>query len=213
MINHYTQAHFDRSALINIDTQNDFTLDGAPGFIAGTLEVIPNMQRLLRLYRKKGLLIIHVVRLYLDDGSNVDLCRRASIENGHHMITPGSDGAELVSEIRPSENSRLDAQKLLGGEFQAIGDQEYVMYKPRWGAFYQTRLEEFLRVHDIDTLVFCGCNYPNCPRTSMYQASERDFRAVLVRDAVSQLYARGEKELSNIGIGLLDTQELEKILA
>jgi nicotinamidase-related amidase len=57
-------------------------------------------------------------------------------------------------------------------------------------------------------VVFCGCNFPNCPRTSIYEASERDFRVVLVRDAVSGLYERGEQELLNIGVQLMTTGEV-----
>lgn len=64
-----------------------------------------------------------------------------------------------------------------------------------------------------DTLVFTGCNYPNCPRTSIYEASERDFRVVLVKDAISQLYPKGEEEMKNIGVSLLTTNALEELLA
>jgi nicotinamidase-related amidase len=56
--------------------------------------------------------------------------------------------------------------------------------------------------------VFCGCNFPNCPRTSIYEASERDFRVVLAADAVSGLYERGREELTNIGVGLMETAEV-----
>jgi nicotinamidase-related amidase len=60
----------------------------------------------------------------------------------------------------------------------------------------------------VSTLLFCGCNFPNCPRTSIYEASERDFRVVLVRDAVSGLYERGEQELANIGVSVVDGSEV-----
>ena len=61
----------------------------------------------------------------------------------------------------------------------------------------------------MDTLVFCGCNFPNCPRTSIYEASERrDFRVVLARDALSGLYERGERELAAIGVLLLESAEV-----
>jgi nicotinamidase-related amidase len=53
--------------------------------------------------------------------------------------------------------------------------------------------------------VFCGCNFPNCPRTSIYEASERDFRTVIVEDAISGLYERGHQELINIGVAALTT--------
>jgi nicotinamidase-related amidase len=80
------------------------------------------------------------------------------------------------------------------------GEQEWVMYKSRWGAFYKTDLEQFLRDRGIDTIVFTGCNFPNCPRTSMYEASERDFRVVMVADSMSQVYKKGIQEMSSIGV-------------
>lgn len=211
-MNKYTEPCFTNSALITIDTQNDFTLDNAPAQIAGTKEVIPNMVRLLDFYRKKGLPIIHVIRLYLTDGSNVDICRRQVIEEGKEIAAPQSEGAELVSDLKPDLSIKLNADELLSGEVQRIGSNEFIMYKPRWGAFYGTRLEEFLKERKLDTLVFSGCNYPNCPRTSIYEASERDFRIVLAKDAISQLYPKGEEEMKNIGVRLLETDEIERLL-
>jgi nicotinamidase-related amidase len=49
-------------------------------------------------------------------------------------------------------------------------------------------------------VVFVGCNFPNCPRTSIYEASERDFRIVVVSDALSGLDERGIKECRAIGV-------------
>lgn len=209
----YTDPRIAKSVLITIDTQNDFTLDDAPAQIVGTANVIPNMARLLESYRKKGMPIIHVVRLYLRDGSNVDLCRKQAIEEGKEIVAPESDGAELVDELKPDTSIKLNADMLLSGEMQQISDNEFVMYKPRWGAFYGTALEEFLKEHEVDTVVFSGCNYPNCPRTSIYEASERDYRVLLVKDAMSQLYPKGEEEMHNIGVSLLNTNEIESILA
>jgi hypothetical protein len=55
----------------------------------------------------------------------------------------------------------------------------------------------------------CGCNFPNyCPRTTIYETSERDFRIVLVKDAISLIYdIRGLQELQNIGVSLMNTDE------
>jgi nicotinamidase-related amidase len=54
----------------------------------------------------------------------------------------------------------------------------------------------------VTTLVFAGCNFPNCPRASIYEASERDFHIVLASDAISGFYERGAAELTNIGVTL-----------
>jgi nicotinamidase-related amidase len=98
----------------------------------------------------------------------------------------------------------LDHELLLSGELQQVGPCEHVMYKPRWGAFYHTKLERHLRNTSSDTTVFAGCNFPNCPRTSIYEASERDFRIVLVRDALSGLDEQGVKECRAIGVEVRD---------
>jgi nicotinamidase-related amidase len=212
-MDHYTEPRWNRSALLTIDVQREFTIPGAPALIPGTQEIIPAIQRLVGAYRSAHLPIIHVIRLYLPNGSNVDLCRRAKIESGGRVVVPGTEGSQIVSELLPSPSVRLDEVNLLAGEIQSIGDQEWILYKPRWGAFYKTQLGEYLRQLEVNTLVFSGCNYPNCPRTSMYEASERDFRVVLVEDAVSGLYDRGLQELRGIGVNVVTTDECVRNLA
>ena len=83
-----------------------------------------------------------------------------------------------------------------------------MLYKSRWGAFYQTQLEAFLHQLQVNTLIFGGCNFPNCPRTSIYEASERDFRLVLAQDAMSGLYERGLQELRGIGVTIALTDQI-----
>jgi nicotinamidase-related amidase len=196
----YTSPNWNTSILITIDTQNDFTLPNAPAEIKGTANILPKMKILLEAFREKGLPILHVIRLYKEDGSNVDLCRKEAIEKGAKIVTPDTVGAELVKEIRPSNYKSLESEYLLSGGFQSIGQKEWVMYKSRWSAFYKTDLEQFLHNQGVDTLVFTGCNFPNCPRTSMYEASERDFRVVMVADSISQVYEKGIQEMTDIGV-------------
>lgn len=206
----YTEPHWSRSALITIDTQNDFALAGAQAEIPGTSAILPTMKKLVEAYRQAKQPIIHVIRLYKEDGSNADLCRREALEKGAAWVLPGGTGAELVDDLKPSKNSCLDSELLLNGHFQQLGAFDWVMYKPRWGAFYQTNLEAFLVERGIDTLVFSGCNFPNCPRTSMYEASERDFRVVMSADAISGVYEKGLQEMQNIGVSVLSSDEIIK---
>ena len=48
---------------------------------------------------------------------------------------------------------------------------------------------------------------PNCPRTTIYEAGERNFKAILVGHTVSGLYRKARKELLNIGVHLCSTGE------
>ncbi|WP_207944880.1 cysteine hydrolase family protein [Actinomadura rubrisoli] len=207
----YTGPHADTAALILIDVQRDFFEEDAPARIEGTSEAIPAMAELASAFRAKGLPIVHVVRLYLPDGSNADMVRRHAIENGARVVRPGSPGAQVAPELLPAK-AELDDEILLKGGFQAVGPREHIMYKPRWGAFYGTALEGHLRDAGADTLVFAGCNFPNCPRTSVYEASERDFRAVLVADAMSGVYDRGAAECRRIGVPVWNVAETVKWL-
>lgn len=142
----------------------------------------------------------------------MDLCRRKVIEDGLNFVVPDSNGAELVREIKPMNSPRLNGDLLLSGRFQSLGDYDWVMYTPRWGAFYQTQLEEFLVERGIYTLIFTGCNFPNCPRTSMYEASERDFKVVMTADTISGVYDQGIWELRNIGITVLNSDDIIRYL-
>jgi nicotinamidase-related amidase len=203
----YLAPDFGSAALITIDTQVD-TLDGEPLEIPGTSDAVPRIAALGAGFRDAGRPIVHIVRLYLEDGSNVDLCRRAAVEEGAPILAPGSRGTQLAPGLTESADFALDPEELLAGRPQEAGPGEVVIYKPRWGAFYGTPLEDHLRRNDVSTVIFCGCNFPNCPRTSIYEASERDFRVVLAEDAISGLYDRGREELQGIGVQVMQVAEV-----
>ena len=209
MTDPYTRPLPGSAALVLVDVQRDFYADEAPLPIEGTKEAIPAMASLVTEFRRRAMPVVHVVRLYRPDGSNADMVRKQAIEQGARFAVPGSAGSQIAPELLPNP-VELDHELLLSGEVQQIGPREHVMYKPRWGAFYRTKLEQHIRDTGCDTLVFAGCNFPNCPRTSIYQASERDFRIVLVSDALSGLDDRGIKECRAIGV---DVRNLSATLA
>ncbi len=133
---------------------------------------------------------------------------------GARVLIENTSGCELADELLVDPSVSLDHQKLLSGSIQKVSTNEVIIYKPRWGAFYQTPLDAHLKSLNVSTLIFIGCNYPNCPRTSIYQASERDYKIVLVEDAVSGLYPIGLTEMKNIGVFLMKSSDvLARILS
>jgi nicotinamidase-related amidase len=204
----YTEPDFSSAALITIDTQRD-TLDGQSLEIPGTSAILPKMKKLLDAFRESNKPVIHVIRIYKLDSSNADLCRKGLIERGEKFLIENESGSNLADELLPDKNIKLDTAKLLSGGIQKVSKNEVIIYKPRWGAFYKTPLENFLREMKINTVIFCGCNFPNCPRTSIYEASERDFKIILASDAVSGLYERGINEMKNIGVTVLPVDDIK----
>jgi nicotinamidase-related amidase len=208
MTDKFTSADWRNAALLTVDTQNDFTLTNSPFAITGTFEIVPKMRQVLHAFRSTHKPIFHVIRIYNSDGSNVDLCRRRAIaELGRKLVITGTQGAELVDELKPSSKLKLDTGLLLKGKLQQVARKEWIMYKPRWGAFYATPLEKHLRELNTNTVVICGCNFPNCPRTTVYEASERDFQVVLITDATSNIYEQGLQELDKIGVELIKSDD------
>lgn len=193
----YTAPHWHRAALVIIDMQRDFA-DGTSA-VAGTERIVGAVARLAEAFRHAHRPIAHVVRFYEPFGSDVDPVRRARVESGAQIAAPGTTGAQIVPELLGS-GVRLDADLLLTGAPQQVGPREIVLYKPRWSAFYRTELEAWLRENGCDTVVVAGCNLPNCPRATLFDASERDLRAVAVADALSQTTAERLADLKSIGV-------------
>lgn len=167
------------------------------------------MARLAAAFRAAGRPVIHVVRLYVPGGSDVDAVRRATVELGARIAAPRSDGAQIPPELLPGASPvALDADLLLSGRPQRITERESVLWKPRWSAFYRTDLDGLLRDDGVDTVVVAGCNLPNCPRATLFDASERDYRTVVVTDAVSQVTDARVDDLELIGVRALTATEL-----
>ena len=129
-----TAPRFESAALITIDVQCD-TLDGQPLEIAGTSACLPNIARLCEAFRDGGHPIVHVVRLYKEDGTNAELCRQTLVTGPVPVLRPGTLGRRLASEILPDNAPELDDELLLRGQLQPVGPNEDVMFKPRWARF------------------------------------------------------------------------------
>ena len=89
--------------------------------------------------------------------------------------------------------------------FQKIGANEWAFYRPRWGAFHDTKLETVLRARGISTLVVCGLNYVTGVRATVYEASARDFRIIVVPDATCGAEDQGVRDLARLGVYLMDS--------
>lgn len=199
----YTAPERGRAALLTINAQRDFITDGSPLRACGVGSAVPVIDRLTRAARAQGLPILHAVRLYRPDGSNVDSFRRQAVEEGLRVLMPGTLGAELIEAVKPSTEVRLDAGRLLQGDLQQIGANEWALYKSRWGAFHQTPLEQHLKSLGVTTLVVCGFNFSTSGRATLYEAGARDFRVVLVPDALSGAREEAIAELGRIGVYLM----------
>jgi nicotinamidase-related amidase len=132
------------------------------------------------------------------------ICRRTLVRERGTVLSPDTPGVEVVPSLLPRP-FEYDWERLLEGRPIELGEREWIMYKPRWSAFQGTGLRDLLDDHGVTTVVVDGCNYPNCPRSTVYDATAQDFRTVFVADATSGTYEQGMSELINIGVNVVDT--------
>jgi ureidoacrylate peracid hydrolase len=83
-------------------------------------------------------------------------------------MAPGAPGTEF--------DPCLDAQP---------GDLEIV--KPRYSAFFGTRLDEILRGRGIDTVVVLGLTTNVCVQSTARDAWQRDYRTITLDDCCAEI--------------------------
>lgn len=203
LVAYYCVPDRAKVALLTISAQEDFLRPDSPIRASGAVCAKPALHRLVNGCRRHDVPIFHAMRLYRPDGSNVDACRRQAVEEGLRVLMPGSLGAELLDELKPDPEARLNPCRLLKGRFQELGPREWAFYRPRWGAFHATDLELRLRDLGVTTVILCGLSFTTGVRATVFEASARDFRIVVIPDALANTNDDGVRELGRLGIYLM----------
>lgn len=161
---------YTNTALIVIDMQKAFIEAESPLCIAGAKSTIPACASAIEAARSKGIPVFFVKRQYRENGSDVELTRYDKWKNGK-PLAPGSHGP--LSEEFPVELTP--------------GEDDYVIVKPRWSAFFGTELDIILRRLQIRTVVLTGTTTPNCIRTTCYDANSLEYNVVILEDCCSSM--------------------------
>lgn len=150
-----------RTALIVVDMQNDFVKDGGSLVVPDAEETIPAIRRLLDLARESGMKVVFTQ----DTHGHGD--PEWEIWPAH--VHEESWGWRIVDELEPREN-------------------ELVIRKVRYDAFYGTHLDHFLRLWGVDTVIICGTVANICVHYTAASAALRWYRVIVPRDATSALH-------------------------
>lgn len=204
----HTGVHLDRAVIMTIDCQGDWIDPEQPYGIPAASAVVPALSQLLETAREAGTPIVHVVRIYTGDKDNADRCRRTLLGGGTRHCAPGDPGTELIEALRPEGYASLDCSALLVGQVQQIGPDEVVVYKPRFGAFSQPHLDDYLMSRQIDSVIVCGISFPRCVISTLLGAIDLDLRVGLVTDATSEVIDEQLAYLSGVGIEQFEVSEL-----
>jgi nicotinamidase-related amidase len=171
------------TALVMIDFQRDFVYPGGFGEALGNdtsplLEALPPAERVLKACRAAGIFVIHTREGHRPDLSDLPPSKkvrgRGSVTIGDvgpmgRILVRGELGHDIVEEVYPIEG-------------------EPIIDKPGKGAFYATDLDAILKMKGIRQLVVCGVTTEVCVHTSVREANDRGYDALVLADCVGSYF-------------------------
>lgn len=171
------------AALVIIDMQRDFVEPGGFGETLGNdvsrlQAIVPACQAVLHAWRRAGGLVVHTREAHRPDLSD---CPPAKRLRGKPSLRIGDEGpmGRILIAGEPG-NQIIDALAPRPGEI--------VLDKPGKGAFYATPLHNLLQQAGVTQLVFMGVTTEVCVQTSMREANDRGYDALLLEDCTESYF-------------------------
>lgn len=179
-----------RTALLVIDMQRGFLDPGEAMEVPPAREIIPRIQALLTLFREKRLPVIFTEFAYsqavpLLVGELHPEHKRALPGNPRGFGRPssscleGEDNVHTISDLAPRPG-------------------ELVIRKRWYDAFNATPLDGALRARGVTSLVLTGTMTDICVLASVVGAFNREYRVVVVEDAVATLWPETQRATLDI---------------
>jgi len=166
-----------------VDFQRDFVYPGGFGESLGNdtsflLKAVGPAKKVLEACRAAGLFVIHTREGHRADLSDLPPAKRERGRPKIHigdegpmgrLLVRGEYGHDIVEELYPIEG-------------------EPIVDKPGKGAFYATDLDAILKMKGIKKLVVCGVTTEVCVHTSVREANDRGYDALVLSDAVGSYF-------------------------
>ena len=175
-----------KTALLVYDVVNEMADAGGAFYDPSVSRVLSPIQRMLSSCRTMGIPVFYTVPA--SEGPE-DMGIMATFYPelaARGLFRTGSRGSEVHSSIKPEK-----------------GDT--VLAKPRYGAFYGTRLHQILRRKGIDTILLCGISTQVGCSTTAREAASRDYRVVMVKDACLS------RPIADQGWGPVSAEDVERV--
>jgi len=150
-----------RTAVVVVDMQNDFVRPQGKLHVPAAQDIVGPIVRLLEKARRAGVLVIYTQDLHGPEDPEYHIW-------GEH-VKAGTWGAEIIDELAPQP-------------------EDEIVPKPRYDAFYASRMEDLLRTHPhIDTLVITGTVTNICVLHTAGSAALRWYKVIVPKDGVAAL--------------------------
>jgi nicotinamidase-related amidase len=171
-------AHDDvpasKTALVVVDLQNYFMVPGQQAEIPLSREIVPNVNRLARVLRERGGLVVWIRTMFTEE-------TLTSISHFHRV---------LMTPERQARRAAALSEGAFGAELYHeldVRPEDLVVKKTRYSAFIQgaSNLEALLRQRGISAVLIAGTTTETCCESTARDAMMLDFRTTMISDATA----------------------------
>ena len=171
------------TALVIIDMPRDFIEPGGFGESLGNdvsllSAIVPACQAVLAAWRAAAGVVVHTREAHRADLSD---CPPAKRNRGNPLLRIGDVGPMGRILVAGEPGNQIIAAL-------APLPDEIVIDKPGKGAFYGTPLHSLLGQQGITHLIFMGVTTEVCVQTSMREANDRGYDALLLSDCTESYF-------------------------
>lgn len=149
-----------KTALIIVDMQNDFAHQNGKLFVPESRKIIAPIRSLIDRARKSGVQIIYTMDTHIKNDPEFMIW-------GEHTVE-GTWGWRIIDELKPDEDDIL-------------------IRKMKYDAFYGTPLDYILRSRKIDSLVITGTVSNICVLHTAGSAALLGYKIVIPIDAIASI--------------------------
>ena len=155
------------TAVVVVDMQNGFCRPDGSLYAPGSEAAIEPCAEIVSEAREAGASVVFTRDVHPPEQFEGNHYYDEFDRWGEHVVE-GTDGTEIVEELD-------------------VREDDLVVEKHTYDAFHRTELEGWLDAHGIDDLLICGTLANVCVLHTAGSAGLRDYRPVLVEDAVGYI--------------------------
>lgn len=175
-----------KTAMIVVDMENDFVVNGAPMQSKQALAMADRLAETLTFCRSVGLRIVYTAHVHRQDGCDMGLYDDLypPIEQRSALVD-GTPGVDIYQVLAPAPG-------------------EHVIKKHRYSAFFATDLDLILREWGIESVVISGTTTENCCHATARDAMFRNYKVAFLADGT------GTFDYPDVGYGAMSAEEVHQ---
>jgi nicotinamidase/pyrazinamidase len=168
------QRYNDRTALVVVDVQNDFTDPQGSLYVMGGARIVPTINGQIDEALNAGAFVVYTQDWHPEHTPHFQ--QDGGIWPVHCVA--GTWGAEFHPSLK------IEGPAVRKGANGEDGYSGFTMRDPTSGETIPTELETLLRKRDIERVIVCGLATDYCVNATAIDAATKDFETAVLTDAV-----------------------------